>query len=65
MEVKGMKDPYRNPNKKTREFKVNQELELMRRFQREAIFYIKVIMWLAVGSGAIVFGIFIRLLLFS
>lgn len=60
-----MKDPYRNPNKKTREFKVNQELELMRRFQREAIFYIKVIMWLAVGSGAIVFGIFIRLLLFS
>ncbi len=59
-----MSESYRS-KKKSREIKVQTELEMMRRFQRDALFYLVVIMWLAVGTGAIVFGIFIRLLLFS
>ncbi len=59
-----MEESYRN-RKKQREFKINQELNIMRRFQRDALFYLQVIMWIGIGTAAIAFGIFIRLLLFS
>jgi len=53
---------YRNPKKKNK-FRVTEELESMRRFKRDSVFYIQVIVWALVVIGAILFGIFIRLII--
>ena len=59
-------EPYRGKNaKRTRDFKVKEELDQTRRQFKEIINILWLILWVSVAAGAIAFGIFVRLLLFS
>jgi len=59
-----MKEQYRS-HKKLKPYKVTEELDSIKRFQRDATLYLRLLMWISVIIGALVFGIFVRLLLFN
>ena len=59
-----MNEPYRSPKKK-RGYRVNEELEKMRRFQRDALLYLRWTMWAVIIIAVVGVGIFVRLLLLS